>query len=350
MRFTVKMRENNVVMLRNLYEFVAEEESIKLVVFEGDLQHKTPSDLREVAKWRFWFKKLGRLMQQRMKTAPKIQFVGIDNHTKEGLKSGDIYPLVSCRGNHDDEIKMKQKEQYSHNDGGTLKSEIQYTFFDELLSEGLIINPKGVAFKENGQHFYIDIRNYGEANRKLPKTVREGDWKVMAVFHDNVLMPESPLWMLKSKGQESVYDAEKVMEGVDVGILGHIHEKVDPIYITREDGSQGVLWQTGSMGRTSFKEENMRDVGYCGLLTTEDLTQFGEVEIDVIPAQEYFSFEKALANKKRNQEYKDFELRMDVVERQSRDPRDDIRDLEDVEDDVKECCIQILTEVMERSR
>ncbi|MBE7114676.1 hypothetical protein FT641_19895 [Bacillus paranthracis] len=336
MRNTVRMKDNNKLMLKNLIKFIVEDEEIGLVIFEGDLQHKTPQDMQEVAEWRKLFRLLGRIMQKRMR-GKKFNFIGLDDKTKKKLESGKIYPVVACRGNHDNEITLKNDEK-------------QYTFFDELLSEGLIINPKGVAFKDNGQKFYIDIRNYGHADRELPKKIREDkSWFVMAVLHDNVLMPESPLWMLKSKGKEGVYDATKVLKGVNIGILGHIHENVDPIYIEMEDGSVSVLWQTGAMGRTSFKEENLRDYGYCGLIDTNNLEEFGLVEIDVIPAEEYFSFEKALAAKKSASDYKDFSLRMETVERKHEDPRDVIRALEDVDDDVKEFGVEVLNLIHDKA-
>ncbi|MFV1457649.1 hypothetical protein VJ282_34220 [Bacillus mycoides] len=103
------------------------------------------------------------------------------------------------------------------------------------------------------------------------------------------------------------------------------------------------------MGRTSFKEENLRDFGYCGLIDTNNLEEFGLVEIDVIPAAEYFSYEKALAAKKSAKDYKDFSLRMETVERKHEDPRDVIRSLEDVDDDVKDFGVEILTLIHDRA-
>ncbi|PER55572.1 hypothetical protein CN495_07405 [Bacillus thuringiensis] len=338
MRFTVKMQDNNEVMLKNLVKEVEEDEEIGLVVLGGDIQDKTPSDIKEVAMWRKHFRKLGQIMQRRINLSA-IMFLGLDAETMQGLKDGTVLPVVACRGNHDHEKVLRNEET-------------EYTFFDELLREGLIINPRGIAFKEGGKKHYIDIRNYGQADRALPKTVTDNreDWFVMAVFHDNVLMPESPLWLLKSKGKEGVYNAEEVMKDVDVGFLNHIHEKVDPIFIEKEDGTTGVLWQYGSMGRTSLKPENVRDVGYCALFDTNNPTEFGSVEIDVIPAQEYFSFEKAMRVKQREKDYKDFSLQMDTVERTSEDPCEVIQNLENVEDEVKAFCVEILQQVQAGSR
>lgn len=336
MRFTVKMKDNNEVMLKNLVQEVREDPTIGLVILGGDIQDKTPSDMREVALWRKYFRELGKIMKERI-NLNAFKFVGLDKKTQAGLKNGTIYPVIACRGNHDHEKVLKNEET-------------QYTFFDELVEEGLIINPQGVAFKENGQKYYIDIRNYGQADRKLPKTVTDkpDDWFVMVVFHDNVLMPESPLWLLKSKGKDGVYNAEEVMEGVDVGFLNHIHEKVDPIFIEKPNGKTGVLWQYGSMGRMSFKQENLRDVGYCGLYDTENKDIFGSVEIDVIPAEEYFSYEKAMQVKQRETDYKNFSLQMETVERTSEDPCEVIRGLENVDDDVKEFGIEILRQIQDR--
>ncbi|KTF59763.1 MULTISPECIES: metallophosphoesterase [Bacillus amyloliquefaciens group] len=340
-RTTKKMVKNNEVMLKNLYKYLKENEDIDLVIFGGDLQHQTPKGdvLREVSLWRKWFRKIGKLMAPRRKRIKNFKIHGVSEKVKKGFDKGRIYPLISVRGNHDDDKVLKVTAE---NKDDYIK---QYTFFDELVDEDLILNPKGLTFTAGDDKFYIDIRNYGEADRSVPKGAKNR--KVIAVFHDNVLQPESPLWMIKGKSKEGVYNAEDVMVNVDIGILNHIHERVDPLYIEASDGVK-VLWQIGSMGRTSLKDENMRDVGYCGLIDTDNLDSFGTVEIDVIPAEEYFSFQKAFDAKKRKSDYEDFELKMNTVNRKFQDPREDIKALEDVDDRVKQVCVDTLTEIMDR--
>ena len=58
--------KSNEVMLDNLYQHILGNPHIKLVIFEGDIQHKTPIKIRETHKWRTWFRKLGQLMLERL--------------------------------------------------------------------------------------------------------------------------------------------------------------------------------------------------------------------------------------------------------------------------------------------
>lgn len=325
-RSTKKMIENNVVMLEGIYNLLISDEEIKLVLFGGDIQHRTPSGkntLYETSLWRYWFKKIGLLMQKRYeKNSVRVIDREIGQKLEKQLDDGEILPLFTLEGNHD------------------VDNEVEYTFYDDLLSNGYLVNPLQLVIEEETQ---INFHNYGEAAIKYEKLL--GVNSVIGYYHDTVVTEEMPFWT----GGKDEYVAEKVLDGVDLGVINHIHNNYDPIYVNTESGGQSVAWVMGSMGRTSFSEGQLRDHGYCGLVDTNNLEELGTVEIELIKKEEYFNYKAELKSRQNKKDYKDFSLDIgeDVV-RQYQDPRNDIRALEDLDDSVVAVCLEILDEVMDK--
>lgn len=326
MRSTKKMVENSNVILEELYKFLEENEDITLLNINGDIQHKTPTNKfnrREVAKWRESFRKIGKLLQKRFKENIKgYKLVGVDKETEKLFKKGLIYPIFTTKGNHD------------------IDNELGHTFYDELLEEGLIINARGLLVKVDGEKTYFSYRNYGETNRKIPKMK---DTQVIALEHNDVLHEESVLWRLPD-AEDKFLKAEDVAKGTDVVILGHIHEKVDPLYVG-EEGNSPVIWQAGAIGRTSFVDRDKRDVGYGAAMFFGNVEDFITVEFDLISYKEYFSYKKMVRNKKYENEYKDFSLEMEDREVVSTNYKEDINSFEDVDKEIREYAIKVMEEI-----
>ena len=325
-RSTKKLVENNEVMLKGIYDTIVADEEIELLIFMGDIQHKIPTGkntLMETTKWKSWFKKIGEVMKERYQSdrvkviEPKKE--GKDSLSKK-IEKGEIYPVFTLRGNHD------------------IDNEIPYTFYDNVVDDGLMCNPERLVIDGETQYNFY---NYGEADKTIKK--KKGVKQVIGLYHDVVVTEESPFWV----GKDPAYPAETILEGIDLAIIGHIHSNSDPIYVETESG-QSVAWTFGSMGRTSFSEGQIRDVGYCALVDTEDITQLGLVEVEVIKGVEYFNMKAELKKRENKREYKDFSLKIeDGHVRTHTDPRDDIREMEGLEDKVRDVCLDILHEVME---
>lgn len=326
-RSTKKLVDNNEVMLKGLYDFLVENEEIKLLVFMGDIQHRTPTGkntLSETSKWKKWFRKIGSLMAERYpaKTVRILETLSEGQEkSKDRISEGEAYPVFTLKGNHD------------------MDNEVEYTFFDDIVSDGLLLNPDGLVIDKTTQ---INFHNYGDANKKYKK--KKGVTQVIGLYHDIVATIESPFWV----GDTPSYPADKVLDGVDLGIVGHIHSNSDPIYIDTESGGKSVSWTFGSMGRTSFSEGHMRDVGFCALVDTDDITDLGLAQIDVIKSTEYFNMKQELKSRENKKEYKDFALKIEGGHKRTHvDPRDDIRGMDGLEDEVRDVCLNILQEVME---
>lgn len=325
-RSTKRMVDNNVVMLEGIYDFLVDNEDIKFVVFLGDIQHRTPAGkntLAETAKWRNHFKRIGELMADRypfedIKILEELE--DGQEPTVERIRSGQVYPLFTLKGNHDED------------------NEESYTFYDDAVSEGLLYNPRGIVVEGKTQ---INFFNYGYADDVRKK--ERGVEQVIGLYHDVIATEESPFWLGKHKS----YQVEEILNGVDLGIIGHIHTNSDPIYVDTESG-ESVAWTLGSMGRTSFSDGQIRDYGYCGLVDTDDLNELGTVEIEQIKSTEYFNMKAELKSREKKKEYADFAIKIDEgYMRQHNDPREDIRTIEWLDDDVRPVCLEILDEVME---
>lgn len=325
-RSTKKMVDNNEVMLDGLYDTVSEQESIRLMLYAGDIQHATPSGkntLFQTTMWENKFREMGVLMQERFD--PKE--VKVIMHTKEEtreinqkLRRKEIYPLFSLKGNHD------------------IDNTEDFTFFDMLVEKGLLINPKALMVGTTQINFY----NYGEAGEVRKRY--KGAEKVVGFYHDIIATEESPFWV----GKHPAYQDSEVLVGEDLAIIGHIHTESEPIIVDTVDGGKCVVWYIGSMGRTSYATGQIRSYGHSGVFNTEDLSKLGRVTIPLIPKEEYFNMSKEMAVRGIKKTYSDFRLGLeeDVV-RQYTDPRDDIRGLKDIPEDVMRVCVEILDEVME---
>lgn len=315
--------KSNQVMLDNLYNYILDNSHIKLVIFEGDLQHKTPIKIKEVHKWRTWFRKLGQLLAQRHQES------GWDVVVHHRAELADIevegaYPIYSLRGNHDSEISNRSNKDF--------------TFFDELLHEGLIQNPRGLTINDS---VYIDFRNYGEAH-VFPDPELTYNRRVVGVFHDTLYHQDSPqfIHLLREVTPDACYDGHEVFKGLDIAIAGHIHSQAPMAQVETEVGSTTYL-QTGSMARTSFGGYNVRDVGYCAELQLSNL-ELTPIELDILPVDEFFNLQR-IANRNRDTpSYDDFNLSMEDVEDTTYSVEEAIRAMEGVLPSVKEVALNLL--------
>ena len=327
MRSTKGMVENSLITLIKLREFIEENEDVVVLNVNGDIQHRTPVNKfnrKEVAKWREEFRKIGNIMYERFKKNVKgYKLVGASKEVKEKFKTGKILPIFTTKGNHD------------------IDNLLGHTFYDELIEEGLIVNVKGLLVSVDGSKTYFSYRDFGTEDRKIPKLPKGTD--VIALEHNNVLHDESVLWKVPD-AEKKFLDAEDVVKGTDVTILGHVHDKVDPLYIGK-DGTLPVLWQAGSLARTEFVDESKRDVGYGALMDFGDVETYMTVEFDLMPYKEYFSYKKMVRKNQYKEEYKDFSLKMEEKERVSTDFRDDINSFDDVEEDVKKYAIKVMESI-----
>lgn len=287
LRMTKKGLENNKVMLDSIYQEIKDDEEIQGVIFLGDIQHQTPKDLKETYEWRKWFRKLRNEMESRNEQGSGVVVI------EEGMKLTPLEetPCVfSLRGNHDSEIRNKRSDDF--------------TFFDELVEDRLLLNPKGILLK--GDKTYIDFRDYGKAE-KMSTEEFKGKLRIVTLTHDNIYHDRSSDLVKMIAEKTGGHNIKDIAEGVDILINGHIHEK-EAMNRIDVKGKEVKFYNLGSMGRTSLIPSMMRDIGHCAKLTVgRDLT-LEEIELEVIPYKEYFNMREYLRTKSLREDLSNFSL------------------------------------------
>lgn len=325
MKSTKGVIENNKIMLDSIYKKVEEDSDIGLVLFLGDIQHATPRDIKQVSEWRKWFLELNMLMVDRDMVEVNLKYA--KNHPYKN----DVR-VLSLKGNHDFEIYNKKKNDY--------------TFFDELESEGLIGNPNHVVFKDNGNPVVYDLRNYEDADRLLPAEMQDRALTV-AFTHDNIQTEFSDDFVKMIIREAGGYNAEDIGVGVDLMINGHIHTKYPPQTVNIEETGKPCVYKIcGALARTSLTKAQMRDVGYGILLdTSESELDVEDVEFAILPYKEYYDLVGYQHQQKVNDKVKDFTLGMDddkdVINQD--DLEKTIRESRKYQNHVKEKAIEFLS-------
>lgn len=353
---TKKMVLNNMVMFESLYTYLENNTDINLVIFLGDIQHKTPSgknSSREVYRWNKAFSKIGKLMKPRyfennikVITSYKVNDDGININKygleipeaidiNEGIRNNELNPLFTLRGNHDIDVERVNGLTVSEN-----SDLIPYTYYDSCISNGILINPDQLLINDE---LLINFYNYGEVEQVYPHydTVKH----TIGLYHDTIVTEDTPFWIRDSGG---VYTPEVAIKHEDVVYIGHIHERYEPVFVETE-GKIVPIVVVGSMGRTSTNEGQIRDMGYCHEINLNELNATNSVELPVIPVSEYFNLREKIARRETADTLREFSLSMgddvrDVAE--FTDVRSLVNTL-DIEPDIKATCISLLDEVME---
>lgn len=332
--------ENSDLMLDAIIAYVEADPEIRIVNFEGDIQHSTPatkSTLLRTATWKRKLEKLGNIMLERQPTMHIIQRAGVD---PEKLYKQPL-PLFTAEGNHD--VSKTLRRVGADNKRIAIED---YTFFDDLLYSGVMQNPRGYLFRDLGKDYYIQFNNYGEATAPIPDAIANKENIIaIKILHDTVRFEDSPSWL--NYLEDDVYEADDVLQDCRLAICGHIHEPLPPKMFVNTKGKNVVFVQTGAMARTSAVDKNIRDFGYCTLLDLKDGIDIVEVQLPIMPSDEYFDWSQIIINENKKQalkERKGFSLSFSEFQMSAYDPRQDIANME-IETDVKDNCIEVLDKI-----
>lgn len=313
---TYKMVENSDVILDNIIKKLEENENIKMVVLLGDIQHRIPVKRRLITQWLIKFRRIKEILKDRMPENLTVY------RGEEVVDYDKINPLISLKGNHD-------YDKRGH-----------YTFFDELEDLGYIGRYSKFILGDNQYNLY----DYGDGNKGIEGIYAKEDNvnKVIGAYHDTFAYPGCPKWMLDDveKGNALTLDE---LKGIDLAIVGHIHDRESPIKYSQEDGSDTLFWYAGSIARTQLKESTKRSEGLSGMVDNISLRLYYN-DIDIVPWEDYFKTLKREVRKTRENNLKDFNLNLkeNVIDFDSYE--DEINSRE-IEDNVKEKSINLIREV-----
>lgn len=317
---TYKMVENSDIILENIKQKLIDNPTIKVVVLLGDIQHRIPADRRQIIQWMNKLREIRTILEDRMPDN-LVVYKG-----EEVVNREDINPLISLKGNHDYDKRSN------------------YTFFDELEDLEFIGRYTKFIYGDNQYNLY----DYGKGNLGLDNVYKKEDNvnKVIGAYHDTFAYVGCPKWMEDDAKEGKAYTLDD-LEGLDVAIVGHIHDREEPIKHKHDNGTETLFWYPGCIARTQHKESTRRDKGYSGLIDNNSLRIY-ECDIDVIKPDEYFKTLQREVKKSRENTLKDFNLKLEenIIDFDSYE--DEINSKE-MEDNVKERSISLIQEV-ERER
>lgn len=359
---TKKMIKNNIVILEQIYNYLAENTDIYLVIFLGDIQHLTPSgknSTREVYRWNKMFEKIGNLMKPRFKEnnikiidhQTTLTLNNIDyNVNKYGLEipkvddyyqsieNEEILPLFTLRGNHDIDSERVNGLQTTDN-----YSLYPYTYYDICIATGILTNPSQIIINDE---VLINFYNYGEVHTVYDNHENLDIKLTIGLYHDTLITDDLPIFLQNSNS----YTISEAVKTEDIAIVGHIHNKGDVQICETDTGHLVAVIVVGSMGRTSTNEGQIRDVGYCFKVDLENISQYEEVSMNLIPANEYFNLREALKRKEAHRETLNFSL---SIQNQSENGEaisyqvdaETLINRAEIEQDVKEKCLDLIRKV-----
>lgn len=315
MSSTDNMAENSGRILDNILNTLIQDETIKVLILAGDIQHKIPTNRRLVTSWVI---KLNQIKDVLLKRFPKEAVVYNNEEIVE-----EVNPLISLKGNHD-----------IHKEG-------KYTFFDELEDLGVVGRYTNLVWKGVQYNLY----DYGRAGEGLTNEFAKKDNvdKVVGLYHDAFAYEGCPNWMRDNIGN-GVYDLSE-LEGIDVAVIGHIHDRIKPIKVSHETG-ETLFWQPGCIARTSYSAPNKRDEGYSALIDSDTLNLYA-YDIPVVPYQQYF---KTLTNdlkKERVNGLKEFSLNLSETVVNFNSYEDEIKEM-DVDEAIKDKAIILIDDVQSK--
>lgn len=315
MSSTSRMVENSGVILDNIYQELLDNPHIKVLILAGDLQHKIPNNRQLVTSW---IVKLKTIREELVKRFPEDVKVYKDGDLVEPNK---VNPLISLKGNHD-----------IHKEG-------KFTFFDELETLGYIGRYDSIVWGGTQYNLY----DYGQADKGLEGVYERKEDKVVGLFHDAFAYPGSPKWMMDNVGN-GIYDLSQ-LQGLDVAIIGHIHDRISPIKVSHEDKSETIFWQPGCIARTSYSTPNKRDTGYSAYIDNTSLNMYA-LDIDVVSSKGYFKELKNDLKKAHENSLKEFSLNLSETTINFNSYEEEIQAME-VEESVKDKAILLIDEVQD---
>jgi len=100
----------------------------------------------------------------------------------------------------------------------------------------------------------ISLFHYNKLNKAYRQPVEEGVTYHIGVYHDEVCVPA---WIREREGfggVTSVYEMDRLYEGVDLAVHGHIHTAIGLTQLELSDGRKVPLFVPGSLGISQNKE------------------------------------------------------------------------------------------------
>lgn len=290
------------------------------ITLGGDIQHAKIQKTMYISTFQKLLKEIGMLCKERLIER------GLLDKIKAYDKNGNlinIYDkpsvLFSVRGQHD------------------TNSIEGFTFFDLLIDNNIIVNPRYIILDD----LQINFLNNCKDTVDLFEDKKDGIRLVIGLYHNLIL--EEGVYIDGFIGKTLSPKKLGLFKDVDLAVINDIHTPIKP-YTVVTDNKVTKVFTPGSLGRTSFSKGQDRDYANLVSITVAESVDANYVPFDLTPSEIFFNKDIVLKNKLVENAFKDFSLSIEDLEISYFDIYNELDKL-NLDPDIKEICIEILKEV-----
>lgn len=311
--------DESVINMENI-KSIFENGDYHMITFGGDIQHKDMDRMKYISRFMQLFKEMGEIALERLKNIGVLDKIVVLGQDGEQIDLSEYTSLVfTVKGQHD-----------SNADG--------YTFFDMLIDNKILINPRTIII----EGFQYNFINYNKKVNSFIEPRRHETKAMINSFHFPIL--ERGILADGFAARALSPSDHGIFKDVDLAIINDIHKKIEP-YSIETDGTDTLVITPGSVGRTSLDEGQDRDIANLLQIEIDFTGDYGInadlIEMELKPADEFFNKGFVIQKKIRENAFENFRVELSTVEIDYFNPVEDIQALADIPDDVKEVAIEI---------
>ncbi len=310
--------EQSVKILEEIKEeFIVGEYDI--ITLGGDIQHAKLTMTKYISKFFKMMQEIGKLVRKRLEERDLLELLEVYDGKLVRIDLKEMESILfTVKGQHDKNVNEK------------------FTFFDMLEENNVIINPSIIKINKTQINFF----NYTRKVSELKKQKLEGIKSLIAIFHNPIMENGVHLDTIIGKVinplEHGIYD------NVDLAIVNDIHMQL-PVREVNNMGHKTVIITPGSLGRTSFNKSHDRDIGNMIAITINEESEIEceLIEMELIPAEEFFNKHEIVKKKIRENAFKDFSMEVENVKLGYFDIVEEINK-KVPEEDIREICLFIV--------
>lgn len=286
-----------------------------LITLGGDIQHAKIQKTKYISAFQRILAEIGVICKERLTEKGLIDKIELYDIKGRKMPKGERF-LLSVRGNHD-----------------TNPIE-EFTFFDLLIDNEIIINPRYMIIDDLQINFINHTRDTSEFFEERRAKV------VIGIYHN--LIMDRGVYTDGFLGKSLEPSELGIFKDVDLAIINDIHAPL-PVYDVITGTQKTIVITPGSLGRTSFSKGQIRDYGNLVKVEIDENYDLnvGLVEIDLTPSDIFFNKEGLLKKKMIENAFENFSLEIADLEISYFNIYDELEKV--VEDEeIKDICIEIL--------
>ena len=315
---SVGYAEESIKILKEVREeFIVGE--YDLITLGGDIQHAKIQKIKYLSIFQKILSEIGMVCKERLISRGLLDKIKVYSETGELINIEDnLGTIFTVRGQHDS------------------NSIEEFTFFDLLIDNGIIINPRYICIDD----LQISFINYTKNWDELKEDKRENIKSLIGIYHNLII--DRGVYVEGFLGKSIIPSDLKIFKDTDLAIINDIHTYI-PMYDVITDNKKTLVVTPGSLGRTSFIKGQDRDYGNLIKIEVDDNydIKVGLIEVELTPSEVFFNKESLIKKKIIENAFKNFSMEIDNIEIPYFDVFEELDKLVK-DEDIKEIGVNIL--------